>query len=94
MTKDWCLNIEKMQDGGFVVFEGRRSIGGGDPYTSCGPLFACTTIGEALEFIKGRLAPAEVESAHVSASAIMECPAPASASKGYPLAPPPPPRRL
>lgn len=48
------LRIERMPDGGFVVSEASF---GGDPSRFCGPLFASSSIGEALAFIAGRLDP-------------------------------------
>ncbi|KRR21897.1 hypothetical protein [Bradyrhizobium retamae] len=47
-----CLTIEKMPEGGFLVFEGRSAS---DPNRFCGPLFAATDIGEALNFIREKL---------------------------------------
>jgi phosphoribosylamine-glycine ligase len=50
------LLVERMPDGGFLVGEARFS---GELYN--GPLFAATSIGEALEFIARRLDPAALE---------------------------------
>lgn len=55
MTKHHCLTIERMPEGGFVVFEGRGAVS--DPSRYCGPLFACTGMGEALAFIGRQLEP-------------------------------------
>jgi hypothetical protein len=50
-----ALNIDRMPEGGFVVTDaGWRN----DPSRYCPPLFACTDIGEALRFIRDKLAPA------------------------------------
>jgi hypothetical protein len=56
-TKGIPLRIEPAPNGGFMVGEGWGRESG----MLSMPLFACTTIGEALEFIKGRLAPTEVK---------------------------------
>ena len=50
-----CLTIEKMPQGGFVVFEGRSTIGIGDPNRLMGPLLASSTIGGALDFINNQM---------------------------------------
>ncbi|MGY3535400.1 hypothetical protein [Bradyrhizobium sp. USDA 4452] len=49
-----ALRIEKMPSGGFVVAE---AYDRNPQMCPQGPLFASTTIGEALDFIKGQLAP-------------------------------------
>ncbi|WP_050384564.1 hypothetical protein [Bradyrhizobium pachyrhizi] len=87
-----CLTIEKMPQGGFVVFEGRGSNAGMNSY--CGPLFACTAIGEALDFMKGQLVP-PVASVNVVLVEPPPEPAPMAEERcEYPDAPSPPaPRR-
>lgn len=58
-TKHIPLRIDPAPNGGFMVSEG-----GSDPGRYYGgPLLACTTLGEALEFIRGRLAPVEAKAA-------------------------------
>ncbi|MCA6114261.1 hypothetical protein J6524_04870 [Bradyrhizobium sp. WSM 1738] len=49
-----CLTIEAMPEGGFVVNEGYRPS---EPHRYCAMLFACSDIGEALNFVRGKLAP-------------------------------------
>lgn len=44
------LVIHKMPDGGFVIFTQSEISGAYNP-----PLFACTTIDEALKYIKKKL---------------------------------------
>lgn len=46
------LEIQKLQDGGYLVCEGFR---GSQHFT--GLLFACTDIGEALTYIRNSLEP-------------------------------------
>ncbi|MFT0875115.1 hypothetical protein VRZ08_01035 [Rhodopseudomonas sp. G2_2311] len=48
------LRIETMPHGGFIITEAHQRTG-----DYCASLFACTSIGEALDFIRARLAPDE-----------------------------------
>lgn len=52
-TKNIPLRIEPISGGGFVVSDAWHS----DQGRLCGPLFACSSLGEALDFIRSRLAP-------------------------------------
>jgi hypothetical protein len=52
-TKNIPLRIEPISGGGFVVSDAWHN----DQGRLCGPLFACSSLGEALDFIRSRLAP-------------------------------------
>lgn len=64
-TKNTPLRIEPAPNGGFIVSEAAWFSGENNRF--CGPLLACSSIGEAIEFIKGRLAPVEVKAASIGA---------------------------
>lgn len=53
-TEYHCLTIEKMPEGGFVVIEGMSEV---NRHNFRAPLFACSAIGDALDFMRGKLAP-------------------------------------
>ena len=47
------LEIHKMREGGFVVMEAGRT----EPFCSNYPIFASTTIDDALKFMKSKFVP-------------------------------------
>lgn len=56
LDKSNAFRIEKMPDGGFVVLDSYNSQRDSmDGRFFCGPLFASTKIGDALEYIRDRL---------------------------------------
>lgn len=55
--KAWCLRIERLRDGGYVVLDHPRSDPMEERFKLYAPLYACTTIDEALSYIKTAIEP-------------------------------------